>query len=79
MTSKAVILGTESPRYGAMLNNIAMLCEETGRADEAEKLYREALAVYERNGRHIDAATLTDSERSLINDLRYGLADDIQP
>ena len=39
---------------------------------------REALAVYERNGRHLDAARLTDSERSLINDLRYGLADDIQ-
>lgn len=38
---------------------------------------REALAVYERNGRHIDAAKLTDAERSLIDDLRDGFVDDV--
>ena len=40
---------------------------------------REALAVYERNGRHLDLAKVSDAERALIEDLREGLADGVHP
>jgi transcriptional regulator with XRE-family HTH domain len=37
----------------------------------------QALTLYERNARHLEAAALTDAERTLIADLREGLADDV--
>lgn len=40
---------------------------------------KEALAVYERNGRHLDAARLTEAERQLLDDLQAGLADVVRP
>jgi transcriptional regulator with XRE-family HTH domain len=40
---------------------------------------REALAVYERNGRHLAVAKLGEAEQALIEDLRTGLADDVHP
>ena len=39
---------------------------------------REALAVYERNFRHLDPLNLTDSEQALIQDLRDALRDDVR-
>ena len=39
----------------------------------------EALAVYERNSRHLDLTKLTESERTLLEDLREGLADVAHP
>ncbi len=39
---------------------------------------REALAVYERNFRHLDPLQLTDSEQALIQDLRDALRDDVR-
>ena len=38
----------------------------------------EALSLYERNGRHLDEATISADERALIDDLRLGLADGVQ-
>jgi hypothetical protein len=49
LAQREAVLGPDSPRRGALLNNIAMLCEETGATDEAETLYREALAIYVRS------------------------------
>ena len=40
---------------------------------------REALAVYEREARHLDQATLTEGEQTLIENLRLALADDVHP
>jgi transcriptional regulator with XRE-family HTH domain len=38
---------------------------------------RQVLALYEGNARHLEAAALTEVERTLIKDLREGLADDV--
>ena len=45
MTEQA--LGKAHPDYANRLNNLAGLLRATGRSDEAEPLYREALAVFE--------------------------------
>ncbi|HJW10288.1 MAG TPA: helix-turn-helix domain-containing protein [Albitalea sp.] len=37
---------------------------------------REALAIYERNWRHLDPATLSENERDLVDALRQGLGSD---
>jgi len=37
---------------------------------------REAFGIYERNGRHLDAASLSDAERDLIDALRLALGGD---
>lgn len=39
----------------------------------------EALAMYERSARHLDHDRLSEAERSLIDDLREGLADGVHP
>jgi hypothetical protein len=40
---------------------------------------RQALDLYERNGRYLRTEDLTDVERTLIENLREGLADDVRP
>ncbi len=40
---------------------------------------REALSLYERNSRHLDTSTLSDTERTLLEDLREALVDDVHP
>ncbi|MDP1877119.1 MAG: helix-turn-helix domain-containing protein [Actinomycetota bacterium] len=40
---------------------------------------RQVLDLYDTNARYLDAAALTDAERTLIEDLREALADDVHP
>lgn len=40
---------------------------------------RQVLDLYDTNARHLDAAALTDPERTLIENLREALADDVHP
>lgn len=40
---------------------------------------RQVLGLYDSNARHLEATALTDAERTLIEDLREALADDVHP
>lgn len=40
---------------------------------------RQVLELYDMNARHLEAAALTDAERTLIEDLREALADGVHP
>lgn len=41
-------MGSDHPDYATYLNNLAELMQDTGRLDEAEPLFLEALAVFEK-------------------------------